>query len=104
MSDELRMSLESGELIHSLGNKIVDKELTVESQCECVGEVLQELGSALRTDPIKDELYPCLERFEFKPSHFKRSEIIALAGWLFDSGKSFDECLKSLDVALPELG
>lgn len=104
MNDELRMSLESGELIHSLGNKIVDKELTVESQCECIGEVLQELGSALRTNPINDEHYPCLERLEFKPSHFKRSEIIALAGWLFDSGKSFDECLKSLDAALPELG
>ncbi|MEH6454781.1 MAG: hypothetical protein V7749_00535 [Cocleimonas sp.] len=95
--EELNMSLQTGELIHSIGNRIVDKELTIESKCEQVGEVLQELGSALRTNPITDRYYPCLERFEFKPSNYKRSELIGLADWLFDSGKSFDECVNSLN-------
>ena len=96
-TEEMKMSLEAGEIIHSLGNRIEDKEITVESECECIGEVLQELGSALRTNPIRDELYPCLERLGFKPSNYKSSQLIALAGWLFDSGKSFDESVKSLN-------
>lgn len=97
LSEEMKMSCAAGEFVHSIGNRIVDKTVSIDSLCDQGGKLLQELGSILRVNDINGHPCPVLESVGFNPSDYNRSELMELAGWILDSGKTFDECVKSME-------
>ncbi|WP_024595885.1 hypothetical protein [Pseudoalteromonas sp. AC163] len=77
-TDEQKLSCAVGELIHSLGNLIVDKDLRFEGLTVADGKILQALGQTLRTKELSDA-HQELQSVGIKPSLHSRAEIIEIA-------------------------
>ncbi|PLT26001.1 hypothetical protein [Pseudoalteromonas sp. MelDa3] len=77
-TDEQKLSCAVGELVHSLGNLIVDEDLRFGGLTVADGEILQALGQTLRTKELSDEK-PVLQNAGIKPSLHSRAEIVEMA-------------------------
>ncbi|MBH0061786.1 hypothetical protein I6E85_11520 [Pseudoalteromonas sp. NZS71] len=77
-TDEQKLSCAVGELVHSLGNLIVDEDLRFGGLTVADGEILQALGQTLRTKELSDEKQ-VLQNAGIKPSLHSRAEIVEMA-------------------------
>jgi hypothetical protein len=77
-TEEMKLSLASGELIHQLGNLVAEAGGPVGTLTVKDGQVLQELGGALRKQIISDD-YPALTAAGINPSKMTRAELVDVA-------------------------
>lgn len=78
LTEEQKLSCSAGELIHGLGNLIADETIKLGNLTTSDGQLLQDLGSALRQVEPSDS-FPALNNAGIKPSKMTRSELVDLA-------------------------
>lgn len=77
-TEKQKLSCAAGELIHGLGNIIADEAVKLGSLTISDGQLLQELGAALRQQDLNGS-FPALSRAGVKPSQMTRTELVELA-------------------------
>ncbi|MCS6271843.1 hypothetical protein G3489_19400 [Shewanella baltica] len=80
LTEEQKLSCSTGELIHGLGNLIADETIKLGNLTTSDGQLLQELGCALRQRQVESsDSFPALNSAGIKPSKMTRSELVDLA-------------------------
>lgn len=85
MNEEHKMSLEAGELIHTIANKLVDGTIQIEGVNSSRVKLIMELSEALRQTNSVDSNAPLLLSEGFRISQYPRSAWIDLASRLLDT-------------------
>ncbi|MBO2656129.1 hypothetical protein I6M49_22055 [Shewanella algae] len=79
-TEEQKLSCAAGELIHGLGTIIADEAIKFGSLTISDGQLLQELGAALRQQELRlSGSFPALRRAGVTPSQMTRTELVDLA-------------------------
>lgn len=77
------ISTETGEIIHSVGNGLITKELKIGTLTSEDGRILQELGHALRVRFPRDiesaHEFPVLKSHSFNPGNYSKTQLAAIA-------------------------
>ena len=95
-----RMSVEVGELIHGIGNDLVDGRAKIGSLSIEDGRILQELGHALRVSLVcglpPSHLFPVLNSVGFYPEQDEKAFITAVASrFIGNNGLlTFNDCVQ----------
>ncbi|MFV7762557.1 MULTISPECIES: hypothetical protein [Shewanella] len=82
-TEEQKLSCAAGELIHGLGTIIADEAIKFGSLTIIDGQLLQELGAALRQQELSGS-FPALRRAGVTPSQMTRTELVDLAGTILN--------------------
>ncbi|MCG9576679.1 hypothetical protein L1D14_10560 [Vibrio tubiashii] len=99
MTEEQRLSLEAGEFIHSIANRLDEKNIQSGEVSAFRAKLIMELSEALRRPHVLDDDVPLLLAEGFHISQYPRSIWIDLASRLLD--ESEDKPLVDIFKQLP---
>ncbi|EMK6988270.1 hypothetical protein ACOJUY_004346 [Vibrio alginolyticus] len=85
LNEEQKLSLESGEFIHTIANFLIDGSIKIENIDAHRSQVIMEISEALRQVDVVDADAPLLLADGVKLSEYPRSTWIDLASRLFDA-------------------
>lgn len=85
LNEQERMSLEAGEVLHTIANRLCSGEVQIDEVTPKRAELIMELSEALRKIYAIDRNAPLLAAEGFRISEYPRSVWIDLAGRLIDA-------------------
>lgn len=96
MIEEKKLSLEAGEFIHTIANRLVDGSLHIENISEHRAQIIMEISNVLRYSSVDDVYAPLLSKEGFFISQHPRSTWIDIASRLIDASEdvSVSEVIK----------
>lgn len=84
MIERLKISLEAGEFIHSVANRLRDGTINIQGVSPKRADIIMEISEVLRSDTVLDSNAPILLSEGFRISKYPRSAWISLASYLLD--------------------
>ena len=84
MIERLKISLEAGEFIHSVANRLRDRTINIQGVSSKRADIIMEISEVLRSDTVLDSNAPILLSEGFQISKYPRSAWISLASYLLD--------------------
>ncbi|MDA0152299.1 hypothetical protein OH460_08295 [Vibrio sp. Makdt] len=99
-TEELEMSVQSGEFIHTIANRLCDGEIKISGVNQTRQKLIMELSELLRRKGVQDSDAPLLLAEGFHVTQHPRSSWINLAGHLLDAPE--DQLVVDIFRKLPD--
>lgn len=98
INEENKFSLEAGELVHGIANRLISGEIKIQNMCDKRIKALLELSEVLRRQSPSDNDAPILLAEGFNITHFSRPGWISLATHLIEqsAGSELRHCIDSV--------